>query len=131
MAASRASAVALPAAARQGAPASPGLTQPQGPSPLLLTTISAMEIAGRPSPGLIAATCLGGYLSAGGAGAVNHFYDRDIDAAMARTANRPVPSGRVSPRAALVYGCTLSALSFLWLTATVNLLAASLALCGF
>ena len=50
---------------------------------------------------------LGGFLSAGGAGAVNHYYDRDIDAAMARTANRPVPSGRISPRAALIYGFAL------------------------
>ena len=50
-----------------------------------------------PSIGLILATCLGGYLSAGGAGAVNHWFDRDIDAQMARTADRPVPSGRISP----------------------------------
>ena len=63
-----------------------------------------MEIAGNPSLGLIALTCVGGYLSAGGAGAVNHYYDRDIDAQMARTADRPIPSGRVSPRAALIYG---------------------------
>ena len=54
-----------------------------------------MEIAGNPPVSLIALTCLGGYLSAGGAGAVNHYYDRDIDAQMARTANRPIPAGRV------------------------------------
>src|SRR4051812_34670906 len=90
-----------------------------------------MEIAGDPSLGLIAATCLGGYLSAGGAGAVNHYWDRDLDARMARTANRPVPSGRVAPLSALLFGCGLSALSFAWLTATVNVLAASLALSGF
>ena len=69
-----------------------------------------MLIAGDPSVGLIALTCLGGYLSAGGAGAVNHYYDRDIDAQMARTADRPVPSGRVAPRAALVFGIVLAAL---------------------
>src|SRR3954453_10328704 len=131
MAASRASAVALPAAARQVAADYLALTKPKVQSLLLLTTIAAMEIAGDPSPGLIAATCLGGYLSAGGAGAVNHWYDRDIDAQMARTADRPVPSGRVSPRAALAYGCALSALSFVWLSATVNVLAAVLALSGF
>jgi protoheme IX farnesyltransferase len=133
MAASRASAVALPAAARARQVASDYLvlTKPKVQSLLLLTTVSAMEIAGDPSPGLIAATCLGGYLSAGGAGAVNHWYDRDIDAQMARTADRPVASGRVSPRAALVYGCLLSALSFAWLSATVNVLAAALALSGF
>src|SRR3954464_548761 len=131
MSASRATAVPLPAAARQVAADYLALTKPKVQSLLLLTTIAAMEIAGDPSPGLIAATCLGGYLSAGGAGAVNHWYDRDIDAQMARTADRPVPAGRVSPRAALVYGCVLAALSFLWMTATVNLLAASLALAGF
>src|SRR5947209_10127223 len=107
------------------------LTKPKVQSLLLLTTIAAMEIAGRPSLTLIAATCLGGYLSAGGAGAVNHWYDRDLDARMARTASRPVPSGRISPRAALVFGCSLSALSFAWLSLTVNVLAAALALSGF
>src|SRR3954447_645564 len=131
MSASRATAVPLPAAARQVAADYLALTKPKAQSLLLLTTIAAMEIAGDPSPGLIAATCLGGYLSAGGAGAVNHWYDRDIDAAMARTADRPVPSGRVSPRAPPGYGCALSALSFVWLSATVNVLAAVLALCGF
>jgi heme o synthase len=79
----------------------------------------------------IALTCLGGYLSAGGAGAVNHYYDRDIDAQMRRTAGRPIPSGRVAPRAALIYGCVLAALSFALMSLTINLLAASLALCGF
>jgi protoheme IX farnesyltransferase len=131
MAASRVSAVPLPAVARQVAADYLTLTKPKVQSLLLLTTISAMEIAGDPSPGLLAATCLGGYLSAGGAGAVNHWYDRDIDAQMARTADRPVPSGRVSPRAALIYGCALSVLSFVWLSLTVNVLAASLALSGF
>ncbi len=52
-----------------------------------------MEVAGSPSAGRIALTCVGGYLSAGGAGAVNHYYDRDIDARMARTADRPIPPG--------------------------------------
>src|SRR5664280_3626440 len=77
------------------------LTKPKVQSLLLLTTITTMYVAGDPSPLLVALTCLGGYLSAGGAGAVNHWFDRDIDARMARTATRPVPSGRVSPRAAL------------------------------
>jgi protoheme IX farnesyltransferase len=107
------------------------LTKPKVQSLLLLTTVCAMEIAGDPSVGLIALTVVGGYLSAGGAGAVNHWYDRDIDAQMPRTAGRPVPSGRVAPRAALTYGIVLAALSFILLTTTVNLLAASLALTGF
>jgi heme o synthase len=107
------------------------LTKPKVQSLLLLTTVCSMEIAGDPSIGLIALTVLGGYLSAGGAGAVNHYFDRDIDALMPRTADRPVPAGRVSPRAALVYGIVLAALSFGLLATTVNLLAATLALCGF
>ena len=62
-----------------------------------------MYVAGDPSIGLVLVTVVGGYLAAGGAGAVNHYYDRDIDARMARTADRPVPSGRVAPaRGALV-----------------------------
>jgi protoheme IX farnesyltransferase len=107
------------------------LTKPKVQSLLLLTTVCTMAIAGDPSLGLVALTVLGGYLSAGGAGAVNHYFDRDIDALMERTANRPVPSGRVSPRAALIFGIVLCALSFLLLSTTVNLLAASLALSGF
>ena len=107
------------------------LTKPKVQSLLLLTTIATMYVAGDPSPLLVALTCLGGYLSAGGAGAVNHWYDRDIDARMARTASRPVPSGRVSPSAALAFGCTLAGLSFLELTLAVNVLAASLSFAGF
>jgi len=107
------------------------LTKPKVQSLLLLTTVCTMTIAGDPSIELIALTVIGGYLSAGGAGAVNHYFDRDIDALMERTADRPVPAGRVSPRAALIYGCVLCALSFVLLTSTVNLLAASLALSGF
>jgi heme o synthase len=107
------------------------LTKPKVQTLLLFTTITTMEIAGNPPVSLIALTCLGGYLSAGGAGAVNHYYDRDIDASMRRTASRPIPAGRVSPRAALVFGFTLCILSFLLLSLTVNFLAAALALGGF
>src|SRR5438067_13374917 len=107
------------------------LTKPKVQLLLLLTTVATMYVAGRPSVGLVALTCIGGYLSAGGAGAVNHWFDRDIDARMSRTASRPVASGRVPPRSAVVFGCTLSALSFVELSLAVNLLAATLALCGF
>jgi protoheme IX farnesyltransferase len=107
------------------------LTKPKVQSLLLLTTVTTMEVAGSPSVSKIALTCVGGYLSAGGAGAVNHYYDRDIDAQMRRTASRPIPAGRVAPRAALIYGFVLSALSFTLLSLTVNLLAACLALSGF
>jgi heme o synthase len=107
------------------------LTKPKVQSLLLFTTVATMEVAGNPSAGRIALTCIGGYLSAGGAGAVNHYYDRDIDARMARTADRPVPSGRVSPRAALIYGIVLAALSFALMSLTINVLSASLAFAGF
>jgi protoheme IX farnesyltransferase len=90
-----------------------------------------MEIAGSPPASRIALTCLGGYLSAGGAGAVNHYWDRDIDAQMTRTASRPIPAGRISPRAALTFGFVLATMSFVLLSLTVNVLAASLALGGF
>ena len=73
------------------------LTKPKVQSLLLLTTITTMYVAGDPSLLLVALTCLGGYLSAGGAGAVNHWFDRDIDARMARTATRPIPAGRIAP----------------------------------
>ena len=94
------------------------LTKPKVQSLLLLTTITTMYVAGDPSLSLVALTCLGGSLSAGGAGAVNHWYDRDIDAQMARTANRPVPAGRIAPNAALGFGIALAALSFLLLSLT-------------
>jgi protoheme IX farnesyltransferase len=79
----------------------------------------------------VALTCVGGYLSAGGAGAINHWYDRDIDASMKRTASRPIPAGRISGRAAVTFGLTLATLSFALMSLTINLLAASLALAGF
>jgi protoheme IX farnesyltransferase len=107
------------------------LTKPKVQLLLLLTTVTTMYVAGDPSAGLVALTVIGGSLSAGGAAAVNHYYDRDIDAQMARTATRPVPSGRVRPGAALAYGLVLAALSFLLLVTTVNVLAAVLALSGF
>jgi protoheme IX farnesyltransferase len=107
------------------------LTKPRVQLLLLLTTVATMEVAGSPSLGLILLTLLGGALSAGGAGAVNHWYDRDIDLQMARTATRPIPAGRISPRAALTFGIALAVLSFAELSLTVNVLAAALALSGF
>ena len=125
------SALTVPARGRQLVADYVELTKPKVQTLLLFTTVTTMEIAGSPSVSKIGLTCLGGYLSAGGAGAVNHYYDRDIDAKMKRTASRPIPSGRVSPQAALTYGIVLSALSFLLLSTCVNLLSASLALAGF
>jgi protoheme IX farnesyltransferase len=107
------------------------LTKPKVQSLLLFTTITTMYVAGHPSPGLVLLTCLGGALSAGGAGAINHAVDRDIDQTMARTADRPVASGRVSQGAAIAFGLSLETASFLLLALTVNPLAAALSLSGF
>src|SRR3954469_22227974 len=96
------------------------LTKPKVQSLLLFTTVTTMYVAGTPSVGLVLLTCLGGALSAGGAGAINHYLDRDIDAVMTRTASRPVPSGRVPALVALWYGVALGAASFVLLALTVN-----------
>jgi protoheme IX farnesyltransferase len=106
------------------------MTKPRVQSLLLFTTVTTMYVAGDPSVGLVALTCLGGALSAGGAGAINHALDRDIDQVMKRTADRPVASGRVSPAAAIVFGALLGCASFALLALTVNPLAAVLSMSG-
>jgi heme o synthase len=135
MEASRASTLRTPvpalAAARRGFVDYLALTKPKVQSLLLFTTVTTMYVAGDPSLGTVLLTCIGGYLSAGGAGAVNHYWDRDIDARMSRTASRPVPSGRISPPAALWFGLGLATASFLELSLLVNPLAALLSLSGF
>src|SRR3954447_8044839 len=107
------------------------LTKPKVQSLLLLTTICAMEVADSPSAETVILACLGGALSAGGAGAINHVYDRDIDARMGRTANRPIAAGRITPAFGVAFGLTLCTASFILLATTVNTLAACLALSGF
>src|SRR4051812_30370935 len=107
------------------------MTKPKVQSLLLFTTVTTMYVAGTPSVGRVLLTCLGGALSAGGAGAINHALDRDIDAVMKRTADRPVASGRVSPQAAIVFGVLLGCASFALLALAVNPLAAVLAMSGF
>jgi len=106
------------------------LTKPKVQSLLLLTTITTMYVAGDPSITLVFLTCLGGALSAGGAGAINHAVDRDIDRIMARTADRPVASGRISARAAIAFGVLLGCASFTLLALAVNPLAAALSISG-
>jgi protoheme IX farnesyltransferase len=106
------------------------LTKPKVQSLLLFTTVTTMYVAGTPPVGKVLLTCLGGAMSAGGAGAINHYLDRDIDAIMSRTSDRPIPSGRVSPNAALTFGVALGILSVLLLATTVNPLAAALSLSG-
>jgi protoheme IX farnesyltransferase len=107
------------------------LTKPKVQSLLLFTTVTTMYVAGTPSVSTVLLTCLGGALSAGGAGAVNHYLDRDIDAMMSRTRTRPIPSGRIAPNVALAYGVLLGVLSVLLLATTVNPLAAALSASGY
>ena len=97
---------------------------------LLVTTVPAMVMAEHGWPGLdlIALVLLGGVLTSGGANALNQWFDRDIDALMYRTRNRPIPQGRVTARQALLFGSTLVAVGGVQLALTVNLLSAGLAL---
>jgi protoheme IX farnesyltransferase len=108
------------------------LTKPRIISLLLLTTVATMYVADPSGPALslIAATMLGGYLAAGGAGAINHYLDRERDARMARTRGRPLVSGRIEPWHGLVFGIVLGALATIELALAVNVLAAALALAG-
>jgi protoheme IX farnesyltransferase len=105
------------------------LTKPRIIELLLVTTLPTMVVAerGMPSPWLMLATLVGGALAAGGANAINMYVDRDIDAVMHRTRNRPLVTGEVTPRAALTFAITLEVLAFAELWAAVNLLSAVLA----
>ena len=108
------------------------LTKPRIISLLLVTTVATMLVADPAGPGIATVlwTMLGGYLAAGGAGAINHYLDREADARMARTRRRPLVSGRIEPRHGLIFGIVLGALAFVQLTLTVNLLSAVLAMAG-
>ena len=99
---------------------------------LLITTVGAMMVAagGLPDPRLLFWTLIGGTLSAGGANALNHYYDRDIDAVMYRTNRRPIPSGWVAPGSVVAFGLILCGLAFLIFYTQINLLAALLSLAG-
>jgi protoheme IX farnesyltransferase len=108
------------------------LTKPRIISLLLVTTVATMFVADPSGPSLavILWTMLGGYLAAGGAGAINHYLDRDRDARMARTRARPLVSGRIEPWHGLGFGIALGTLATVQLALTVNALAAGLALAG-
>jgi heme o synthase len=108
------------------------LTKPRIIALLLVTTVATMLVADPSGPSLAVVlwTMLGGYLAAGGAGAINHYLDREADARMARTRGRPLVSGRIEPSHGLVFGIVLGALAFLLLALTVNMLAALLAMAG-
>lgn len=105
------------------------LTKPRIIELLLVTTVPTMVVAheGIPSLWLVAATVLGGTLAAGGANAINMYVDRDIDRLMERTKNRPLVTGEVTPRAALIFAISIEVVAFVWLWAFVNLLSAVLA----
>jgi protoheme IX farnesyltransferase len=105
------------------------LTKPRIIELLLVTTLPTMIVARRgiPSVALMAATLVGGTLAAGGANAINMFVDRDIDKVMHRTRNRPLVTGAMAPRNALIFAVSLEVLAFAELWAWVNLLSAVLA----
>lgn len=105
------------------------LTKPRIIELLLITTVPSMVLAAGYWPGtwLVVATLIGGSLSAGGANALNMYYDRDIDEVMRRTRARPLARHEVPPRNALVFGAALGVAGFLWLWAFTTLLAALLA----
>jgi heme o synthase len=99
---------------------------------LCFTTITAMFVAadGRPDWGILLITTIAGIFAAGGSSAINQYVDRDMDAKMKRTARRPIPSGRIAPANALVFGLGLVTWSVVILWTLVNPLAALMALIG-
>lgn len=108
------------------------VTKPRIIELLLVTTVPTMVVAadGWPGLGLVTGTVLGGTLSAGGANAINNWYDHDIDQLMARTSQRPTARNTVAPTQALALGIALGVAGFVVLALTSNLLAASLATFG-
>ena len=105
------------------------LTKPRIIELLLITTVPTMILAERgwPSTWLVVVTLIGGTLSAGSANAVNMFIDRDIDALMKRTRARPLVTGVIEPRNALIFALSLQVFAFIVLWAGANLLSAVLA----
>lgn len=108
------------------------LTKPRIIPLLLITTAASMWIAshGKVEPLVLVATLLGGTFAAGAAQTINCIYDRDIDYDMERTRHRPIPSGRVQPRDALIFAIALATISFTLLVVFANLLSALLAMSG-
>lgn len=106
------------------------LTKPRIIELLLVTTIPTMVVAedGMPPFSLMLATMIGGALAAGGANAINMYVDRDIDAVMDRTKERPLVTGLITPRAALTFAVGIETLAFVWLWVIVNPLSAVLGL---
>jgi len=109
------------------------LTKPRIVMLLVITTVPAMILAeqGLPSIWLVLATVVGGSIVAGGANAMNMYFDRDIDELMLRTRGRPVPAGQIEPEKAAVFGILLGGAGFILLQQSVNLLAACLTIAAF
>jgi len=108
------------------------LTKPRIMVLLLVTAMTGLVVGkqGVPSLTLVIAVLMGGAFASGGASSINHYLDSDIDSKMNRTKNRPIPSKRISPVEALLFGVVLSALGFLVLIYWGNLLSAILAMTG-
>ena len=106
------------------------LTKPRVIELLLIATVPAMILAakGMPSIWLILATLFGGALSAGSANAFNCYIDADIDKLMGRTKNRPLVTGELTQREALVFAWVIGVLSVLWFGFLINWLSAALSL---
>lgn len=121
---------AEPTTVRSKAAAYLALTKPRIIELLLITTVPTMIVAerGLPNVWLIVATVIGGTFAAGGANAVNMYVDRDIDKIMKRTEGRPLVTGEIEPRNALVFSISLLAIAGAWLAGFVNPLSALLAL---
>jgi protoheme IX farnesyltransferase len=108
------------------------LTKPIVVALLLVTTFAGMVIGAKAWPSLSLAlwTLLGGFMAAGGSGAINQYIDRNDDLKMQRTQKRPIPSGRLTPGEGLAFGVGMALASFYLMVATVNFLAALLSLVG-
>ncbi len=108
------------------------LTKPIVVALLLVTTFAGMLIGAKSWPGtaLVFWTMLGGFLAAGGSGAINQFIDREDDVRMQRTARRPIPAGRLTPAEGLAFGVGASLISFFVMVTFVNFTAALLSLAG-
>ncbi len=108
------------------------LTKPIVVALLLVTTYAGMVIGAQawPSASLAFWTLLGGFLAAGGSGAINQYIDREDDTKMQRTQKRPIPAGRLTPAEGLAFGVGIALASFYLMTAFVNFLAALLSLAG-
>ncbi len=119
---SRTHAPVRPQGLRRTVKAYVALTKPRIIELLLVTTLPTMVLAAQGWPGLwlMVATLIGGTLSAGSANAFNMWYDRDIDAVMKRTRNRPLVTGEVTERGALVFAWALAFVSTAWFAVVVG-----------